>query len=74
MKLQAYLKNNKHTQMSFIDQIEMAKGIRIPQGTLAKWILESRMPRKKEMIILYEITNGQVEPNDFYGIKTKGKK
>jgi len=66
MQLKSYLKENNHTQMSFIELIEMAKGIKIPQGTFAKWITGSRIPRKEEMIILYEITNGHVQPNDFY--------
>ena len=38
MKLKKYLEDNKYTQMSFIELIEMAKGSRIPQGTFAKWI------------------------------------
>ena len=66
MQLKSYLTENKHTQMSFIELIEMATGVRIPQGTFAKWITGSRIPRKREMIILYEITEGQVQPNDFY--------
>ena len=69
MILKEYLKYNKHTQVSFIDEIEMAKGIKVPQGTLAKWILGSRIPRKEEMLIIYEITEGKVQPNDFYGVK-----
>lgn len=66
MHLKSYLKEHKHTQMSFLELIEMATGERIPQGTFAKWITGTRIPRKKEMIILYKITDGQVQPNDFY--------
>jgi len=69
MKLQKYLKKHNFTQQSFIDLIEMAKDVKIPQSTLAKWILDIRIPRKEEMFILYEITEGEVQPNDFYGIK-----
>jgi hypothetical protein len=69
MKLQKYLKKHNFTQQSFIDLIEMAKDVKIPQSTLAKWILSIRIPRKEEMLILYEITEGEVQPNDFYGIK-----
>ena len=50
MKLQEYLKKEKHTQQSFIDLVEMAKGVKIPQSTFAKWVLDIRIPRKKEMI------------------------
>jgi|TARA_R100000734_G_C3266790_1_gene63836 hypothetical protein len=70
MKLKEYLKNTEHTQMSFIDEVEMATGHKIPQGTIAKWILGVRIPRKSEMLLLYEVTEGQVQPNDFYGIQT----
>ena len=66
MKLKEYLKTQQHTQMSFIEQIEMATGVRIPQGTFAKWITGSRIPRKNEMRMLYQITEGTVQPNDFY--------
>ena len=66
MQLKDYLSNNHQTQMSFIKEIKDMTGVSIPQGTLAKWILGTRIPRKKEMIILFEITNGDVQPNDFY--------
>ena len=66
MKLKQYLKKEKHTQMSFIEHIEIATGVRIPQGTFAKWITGSRIPRINEMRMLYKITEGVVQPNDFY--------
>ncbi len=66
MLLKSYLKKHKHTQMSFIELIDIATGVKIPQGTFAKWITGSRIPRKKEMMILYNITEGHVQPNDFY--------
>jgi hypothetical protein len=68
MHLKKYLQENQLTQMSFIKRIESEKGIRIPQGTLAKWITGVRIPRKKEMLIIMEITNKKVQPNDFYGV------
>ena len=52
--------------MSFIQEIETQRNVRIPQGTLAKWITGVRIPRKKEMILLVEVTDGKVQPNDFY--------
>ena len=66
MQLKEYLKSNNYTQMSFIQEIETQRNVRIPQGTLAKWITGVRIPRKKEMILLVEVTNGKVQPNDFY--------
>jgi len=71
MKLKEYLKFEKHTQKSFINLIEMATGNKIPQSTLAKWITGVRIPRKNDMIIIYKVTEGEVQPNDFYEIKNE---
>lgn len=68
MQLKQYLKKEKHTQMSFLDEIEMATDVKIPQSTLAKWITGVRIPRKEEMLIIYNVTGGKVQPNDFYGV------
>ena len=69
MQLKEYLKNEQLTQMQFIDICEMATGKTIPQGTLAKWILGVRIPRKPEMEMIHSVTDGQVEPNDFYNLE-----
>lgn len=66
MQLKEYLNKTNQTQMSFIKEIEKQKDIKIPQSTLAKWITGVRIPRKKEMIVLKEVTKGKVQPNDFY--------
>ncbi len=66
MQLKEYLRYKGLTQMSFIQEIETQRNVRIPQGTLAKWITGIRIPRKKEMILLVEVTDGKVQPNDFY--------
>ena len=66
MQLKEYLRYKGLTQMSFIQEIETQRNVRIPQGTLAKWITGIRIPRKKEMLVLKDVTNGQVQPNDFY--------
>jgi len=71
MKLKKYLSNNKLTQMRFIQSIEKNTGVKIPQSTIAKWITETRIPRKKEMLLIVEVTNNKVQPNDFYGIKNE---
>jgi len=36
MKLKEYLKENKFTQQSFLDHVEMAKGVKITPSTFAK--------------------------------------
>ena len=69
MQLREYLAKENLTQMKFIDLCEMATGKYIPQGTLAKWILGVRIPRKNEMEMIYMITDGEVQPNDFYNLE-----
>ena len=69
MKLREYLKQEGMTQYAFIDLIEMATGKTVPQGTLAKWILDVRVPRKNDMEMLFKVTDGKVQPNDFYNLK-----
>lgn len=66
MHLKKYLSNNNLTQIKFIDKVENKTGYQIPQGTLAKWIIGTRIPRKKDMLTIYQCTEGQVQPNDFY--------
>ena len=66
MELRTYLKKEKLTQHLFIREIESCFSTIVPQGTLAKWITGTRIPRKNEMLILYKITKGLVQPNDFY--------
>lgn len=66
MKLKEYLSENKLTQGKFIKEMEKETGHRLSQGGLSKYVLESRIPRKAEMIAIHKFTNGKVEPNDFY--------
>tara|TARA_Y100001972_G_C7522360_1_gene263461 strand:+ start:501 stop:704 length:204 start_codon:yes stop_codon:yes gene_type:complete len=66
MKLAAYLLENKLTQNQFLDLLYEKTGTRLSQGGLSKYIKGQRTPRKAEMIKIYEITKGEVQPNDFY--------
>jgi len=66
MTLTEYLKDNKYTQSAFIKEVKEQTGHTLPQGTLAKYILGQRIPRKKELNIIYIATKEQVSPNDFY--------
>lgn len=66
MKLKSYLQHHNLTQMAFIEKVHNEHKIRIPQGTLAKWINGQRMPRKNEMLVLFNATEQTVTPNDFY--------
>ena len=66
MKLKQYLDTNELTQDRFIKEMEKETGHRLSQGGLSKYILESRIPRKTEMVAIHKYTKGEVEPNDFY--------
>ena len=66
MHLKTYLNNNNLTQNKFIQSVKEKTGHQIPQGTLSKWILGTRIPRKRDMLNIYFCTHKQVEPNDFY--------
>jgi len=66
MDLKQFLNNNRLTQHQFINKVAEETGHTIPQGTLAKWILGTRIPRKSDMLKIYKTTQGMVQPNDFY--------
>ena len=66
MKLKQYLDTNELTQDRFIKEMEKATGHKLSQGGLSKYILESRIPRKTEMVAIHKYTKGAVQPNDFY--------
>ena len=66
MNLKSYLAEHNYTQQRFITEVRDYTGHKFPQGTLAKYVLGQRIPRKKEMIIIYEFTKGVVDPNSFY--------
>ena len=66
MRLKEYLTSERQTQRSFIEDAYVRTGHRFPQGTLAKYLIGQRIPRKREMQIIYEVTNHKVTPNDFY--------
>lgn len=66
MKLKEFLQENNYTQNKFIEAVHKKTGHRFSQGGLAKYIIGVRIPRKKEMGVIHEFTNGEVSPNDFY--------
>mgnify|MGYP003649701105 FL=1 len=65
MKLKQYLDTNELTQDRFIKEMEKETGHKLSQGGLSKYILESRIPRKTEMVAIHKYTKGAVQPNDF---------
>lgn len=61
-KLKKYLKNNNITQKKFAELIGVDK------MTLWRYVQGSRIPKPKIMQKIFELTNGQVTANDFYGV------
>jgi len=73
-KLKEYLKVNNYTQDKFIKELQKQTGHKLSQGGLSKYIIGQRTPRKEEMLIIYEFTNGEVQPNDFYNLQSEKSK
>lgn len=68
MKIQEYLKVNKISQQAFCSTIEQTTGIPLRQGSLSKYCLNKRTPKREIMQAIYEVTNKQVTPNDFFDL------
>ena len=66
MKLKEYLKHNKYTQENFVADLQTKTGVQIPQGTLSKYVLGTRIPNTTTMRAIFDATAGAVSPNDFY--------
>jgi|TARA_R110000787_G_scaffold219019_1_gene327724 hypothetical protein len=48
---------------------KISKELELNNATVSKWKYEGVIPRKPDMIKIYQFTEGKVTPNDFYGIK-----
>tara|TARA_Y100000004_G_C8895174_1_gene403802 strand:+ start:997 stop:1206 length:210 start_codon:yes stop_codon:yes gene_type:complete len=68
MKIQEYLKENKISQESFCKTIFDSTGIPLRQGSLSKYCLDKRTPKREIMQAIYKVTNKQVTPNDFFDL------
>ena len=66
MTLKEFIKENNLTQYQFIEIVKEKTGHTFSQGGLAKYIIGQRIPRKKEMNVIFNFTHGVVSPNDFY--------
>ena len=67
MKLAAWLKNKGLTQKQFCDLANQSSE-KFSYHALSKWCAGQRIPRPKEMGIIYYLTDGAVQPNDFYSL------
>lgn len=62
MKFNDFLKEEQLSIARFSKQLGLCP------ATVTKWKYEDVIPRKKDMLKIYEFTKGKVSPNDFYGI------
>ena len=68
MLINDWLSANKVSQVGFCDLYYKESGSTLTQGAISKWANNERIPRKEEMKVIYAITNGVVQPNDFYNL------
>ena len=66
MKLQDYLTQNKLSQRDFLKDVLKKTDTYIPQGTVSKYVLENRIPTRKNMVAIMKATDMEVQANDFY--------
>ena len=59
MKLKDYLKENKLTEVNFAEMLGCK------QPTISRYINKKRIPKKQIMQKINELTNGNVNKNDF---------
>lgn len=65
MKLKEWLQDETMSQVDLL-RVFQDHGIGVTQGAINKWVNHQRIPRKKEMQLLYNLTNKSVSANDFY--------
>ena len=66
MKLSAWLKENKMTQKQFLEIAANSHSANFSTHALVKWCSGQRIPRPEDMKVIYNATEGNVSPNDFY--------
>lgn len=62
MKLTDYLRTSKMTVAKFSERTGL-----LPD-TINKYKMGIRIPKPEAMEVIYRVTDGQVQPNDFYGL------
>ena len=66
MKLADYLDKENLSQREFLKLVLQKTDTYIPQGTISKYVLENRIPTKKNMVAIMDATEMQVQANDLY--------
>lgn len=58
----------KYLSTHHITQQKAAEGLGLTQATVSRIVNGSYIPSKENMLKIYTYTNGEVQPNDFYGV------
>ena len=70
MKLQVWIKANNLTQRAFhkrcLDATDKESGVSF--HSVSKWCAGTRIPSLEHMRLINELTSGEVQANDFYGL------
>lgn len=64
-KLSKYLSKKKLSQQKFAEMIG------VTQAAVNRYVNGVQKPEENIMVKIFEITKGEVTPNDFYGIKSE---
>lgn len=62
MKLIEFKKQNRMTER------EVSNLLGYSFGATVKWLQGNRIPGPEQMVRIFEVTNGLVQPNDFYDL------
>jgi len=68
MKLITWIKDKEMSQQDF-HVLSVERGGSYSIHSVYKWCNGNRIPRVDEMRFIYEITEGEVSANDFYGLQ-----
>jgi hypothetical protein len=68
MKLDEYIQHKGITQKQFIVELNLEFNREVTQGAVTKWVTKQRIPRYKDMRLIFAATAGKVTPNDFYDL------
>ncbi len=69
MRLVTWIKEQGMTQDAFVLEAQR-RGAKFSKHAVHKWCSGSRVPRPEEMRFIYEFTHHDVQPNDFYNLRS----
>ncbi len=68
MYIDDWLSKHKVSQVEFCNRYFEVSGNTLTQGAISKWANNERIPRREEMQVIFTLTKGKVQPNDFYNL------